>query len=427
MEDLRSHPNFDPLPLASTLAPQCIQTLEDVRQFRQDSWQWYALQAGRCTTSKAAGALGFLEPQAGRALGISKMWLHGSRGGITSYYRMSETALRTLSDMQSLCEIDSDQYNTDTTTGSTERSVLWRPSSSGDNGNTSKSSRGGRRRRGGGRHVAADYSGVITKKARAKRKEEFTQIPPHHRFSAATLSWGKAQEATAILTALNYFHRQDPGVKVKEVGLCGAGLEYHQDNTDTSLLIGAAPDGLLEYSDGTLEALEVKNHSPFHSNTGLRQQQQQSNNSTASTGTTTKAFQIRIYEWRKPWLQSVYIPQVMLEMLCVGPSCRSTVLVRQTALKGAAIVRVHRDDAWLEEMVFWLQRFQTEFVQAQVPPGSDFFWNDPDPNVSARYREFVEQTKVLQRNCVELVDIVPHEDIQRGNWEDQRASLLFLD
>ena len=300
---------------------------------------------------------------------------------------------------------------------------MWRQSSSGDNGSTSKSSRGG------GRHAAADYSGVITKKARAKRKEEFTQIPPHHRFSAATLSWGKAQEATAILTALNYFHRQDPGVKVKEVGLCGAGLEYHQDNTDTSLLIGATPDGLLEYSDGTLEALEVKNHSPFHSNTGRRQQQQQqqSNNSTASTGTTTKAFRIRTYEWREPWLQSVYIPQVMLEMLCVGPSCRSTVLVRQTALKGAAIVRVHRDDAWLEEMVFWLQRFQTEFVQAQVPPGSDFFWNDPDPNVSARYREFVEQTKVLQRNCVELVDIVPHEDIQRGNWEDQRASLLFLD
>ena len=44
MEHLREHPKFIPLPKPETI--QQINNIEDVRKFRQDSWQWDALHAG---------------------------------------------------------------------------------------------------------------------------------------------------------------------------------------------------------------------------------------------------------------------------------------------------------------------------------------------------------------------------------------------
>ncbi|KAI2503284.1 hypothetical protein MHU86_11114 [Fragilaria crotonensis] len=70
MDHLRMHPKFDALP-AHVGKLDC---LEDVRNFRQDSWQWDALHAGRCTTSQASAALGFLEPEAAAVLQIPKSW-----------------------------------------------------------------------------------------------------------------------------------------------------------------------------------------------------------------------------------------------------------------------------------------------------------------------------------------------------------------
>ena len=59
MSHLRSHPNFQPLPPPSMISK--LPTREHVRYFRQDSWQWDYLHAGRCTTSQCSSALGFLE------------------------------------------------------------------------------------------------------------------------------------------------------------------------------------------------------------------------------------------------------------------------------------------------------------------------------------------------------------------------------
>ena len=72
--------------------------------------------------------------------------------------------------------------------------------------------------------------------------------------------WGTAQEATSVLTALNYFTQQNPEVVLKEIGMCGAGLALNQTDgsSPSSLLIGATPDAVIEHPDGTIEALEVK-------------------------------------------------------------------------------------------------------------------------------------------------------------------------
>jgi hypothetical protein len=91
---------------------------------------------------------------------------------------------------------------------------------------------------------------------------------------------GVAQEATAVLTALNYLVKKFPGTVVCEVGMCGVGLEI--ESTDTirhsfsSLLIGASPVAIIRYPDRRVEALEVKNHCPFVASfRALRQQSTQ--------------------------------------------------------------------------------------------------------------------------------------------------------
>ena len=81
--------------------------MEDVRNFRQESWQWDVLHQGRMTTSQAVAALGFLEPKAGRILGVPRGL---RRGGEGAYYRLRTPAVtRTLEEMNArLCEDDDD-------------------------------------------------------------------------------------------------------------------------------------------------------------------------------------------------------------------------------------------------------------------------------------------------------------------------------
>ena len=98
---------------------------------------------------------------------------------------------------------------------------------------------------------------------------------------ATRMRWGNAQEATSVLTALNYFCGLDESTVIREVGMCGAGFDPDvggggDDNNssvgDTNvrdgallqgLSIGATPDALVCHGDGTVEVLEVKNHCPF--------------------------------------------------------------------------------------------------------------------------------------------------------------------
>ena len=67
MHHLRQHPSFDALPHPSEITE--IASWDDISQFRQDSVQWGLLHSGRCTTSRAACALGILEPKAAAELG----------------------------------------------------------------------------------------------------------------------------------------------------------------------------------------------------------------------------------------------------------------------------------------------------------------------------------------------------------------------
>ena len=286
-------------------------------------------------------------------------------------------------------------------------SVIWKRSKQA-NDNTS------------GYAFAAKYMIRMTRDDLDERRKLSKTISRTQGFDfSVRMKWGNAQEATALLTALNYFWEQDSGIVLKEVGMCGGGLRTNHTTFGgaSSLLVGATPDGLLCYPNGTIEALEVKNHCPFFP---LHRYQLQHG------GHEGKRFTIRRFDIQNAGLPSQYIPQLMMEMLCVGEKCRSSIMVRQTATSGSLILRIHRDDAWIEEMLYWLNRFQKDFVEREKPPPPNFFLKgSPDPD-RKRYTKFLEQTKELQGK-VEVVKYIPHSQIQRAMAIRPGMANLFLD
>ena len=123
-----------------------------------------------------------------------------------------------------------------------------------------------------------------------------------------------------------------------------------------------------------------------------------------------------------------YIPQLMMEMLCIGENCVSAIMVRQTATHGSLILRIQRDDDWIEEMMYWLGRFHLDFVQKDVPPPRNFFLESggDDPTDRDRYRKFLERTKQIESQ-VELLEHVPNRGVQRANARHPVSNDLFLD
>lgn len=391
MDHLRQHPNYRPLPEAEFVSRR-IQCLEDVRFFRQDSWQWDALHNGRTTTSQAAAALGFLEDHAAEVLGIPRSW---RKGGTGAFLRLRQPALRTWKDMQRVLFVDAASRVTSTDPkDSYDSSSVWIVSNDGN------------------QTFAAKYQAQTTHTATVEKEK----IHVARKFSqneqlakSIRMMWGNVQEATAILTALNYFWGQDPDVVVEEIGMCGAGLEL---NISSSMLIGASPDGIIRHSDGKVEVLEVKNHCPFYTNKVPGK----------NKGGSVKRF----FLGSQPIDGGVfphYVPQLQLEMLCVGTNCRSAVMIRQTATHGALILRMHRDDEWIKEMLYWLQRFHEDFVDPNRPPPKNFFWDASKAEDRARYRRFVNRTNQIRHEKVEIVCQIDNAMIQRC----EQSPPLFLD
>jgi hypothetical protein len=266
----------------------------------------------------------------------------------------------------------------------------------------------------------ARYRANTTKAEISERKSQARKYAQSgHLGTSIRMMWGNTQEATALLTALNYFSSLDDkcDIVLREVGMCGAGLDLNQTNARSSLLVGATPDAVLVHGDGTIEALEVKNHCPFTTSNWKSKMKRK------GKGGGNKNFSVRDYPFdvEKAGVFSHYIPQLMMEMLCIGPECRSAVMVRQTATQGAMVLRMNRDDVWLDEMLYWLHRFQRDYVETGITPPQDVFWSGEEKD-SARYRTFVNHTLEI-RDKVEVVSHIPNDMIQR---EEEDAS-FFLD
>lgn len=463
MNHLRAHPNFQPLPPPSHITH--LPTREHVRYFRQDSWQWDYLHTGRCTTSQASSALGFLEYKCATYLGIPKSL---QRGGSGAFHRlrqcntaddqslggwertlcstgqrrsMTTTAAAATATATTNEEVDDDDDENSWSwkPGTKETERLWKPMSQLHNKSYP---------------FAAMYLSTLTHTDLYRRKLHLGGDGAVAAASAAPIrtrmQWGNVQEATSILTALNYFCKIDNTTIIREVGMCGASFDEHYDidNDETTQLlqgvkIGASPDAIICHGDGSIEVLEVKNHCPFvwnrsYSNNMNRynkhqrmeiERQREAKNESSRTELQHR-FLIRDFELEQK-IPPAYLPQLMMEMLCVGtsitlnddgstttnsttttatvPICKSAIMVRQTATKGAIILRLHRDNDWINEMKYWLGMFQANYVSNNTIPQDNFFWSD-DPD--SRYRKFVTRTKEISES-VELVAYVDHSQIQR--------------
>ena len=341
---------------------------------------------------------------------------------------------------------------------------------------------------------SAKYIPSLTKEELRQRRMHVEHIEQSPSPMATRMRWGNAQEATSILTALNYFCGLDEDTVIREVGMCGAGFDPDMNSNggggnsnngrDDDLLqglsIGATPDALVCHSDGTVEVLEVKNHCPFvwnkisphytggggggdggnrnrnkknkkklHSNRRRRHRNsRQVNDDIADDygdGEPAKKFAPKHYLVRDFQLERrippVYIPQLMMEILCVGdainlddntqasssssePICKSAVMVRQTATKGAILLRLNRDEEWITEMQYFLGKFKKEYVDTGIIPEDNFFWDSG----GERYHKFMQRTKELSES-VEFVAFVDNGKIQRVVFENgvKGEIPLFLD
>lgn len=398
MNHLRSHPRFEPLQHPDEI--KRINQLEDVKYFRQDSWQWDALHSGRCTTSQATPALGFLENNAAKLLGVPRSL---QKGCTQAFYRLSSPAIRTLEEMNRiLC--------TGGNGGDKKIQNVWKVMQDHNGSEDSHS-----------HHYPflAKYMPTITKEDLESRRDQAkTFISNMSTPMRVRMNWGNQQEATAILTALNYFAKEDDGLKVREVGMCGSGLEFNTKDKNEeigNLIIGASPDAVIEYSNGTLEALEVKNHCPFVPT-------EWTNGSKKRNAPKGDKFKIRELPLQSN-VPPIYFPQLQMEMLCLGKNCQSAIMVRQTATCGSILLRVHRDDEWLDEMIYWLQRFVSDYVEKQIEPPPNFFWEGKE---AERYQRFVQRTKDLSEQ-VDVVAEIENGKIQRVLGERGMKLPLFLD
>ena len=410
MDHLRQHPNFIPLPEPCEIHE--LLDIEQVRNFRQQSWQWDTLHHGRCTTSQAVAALGFLEPLAGEFLNVPLSW---RRGGMGAFVRLREKPIRTLDELNRILIVPKPKANTTMIISSSKPQEIsvWSQKQT-ENGSLTSLGASARAPK-----FAASYLYRASDEQMLERKKYARQLSQNENLSKTIrMMWGNTQEATALLTAINFFTKDDPNCNLKEVGMCGAGLDLNTTKQVSSLLIGATPDGVLHYSDGCIEALEVKNHCPFFSNSFLGKGK--------NKGGKKKRFTIGympLDDGKGHGIFAHYVPQLQLEMLCLGPDCKSAVMIRQTATAGALVLRMHRDDEWINEMLYWLHRFHIDFVEKNVPPPKNFFWNSPDKDERARYRSFANKTNEIRTSRVEVVRRIHNDDIQRmGN-----DAALFLD
>jgi len=487
MDHLRYHPNFEPLSTDYKKDLYPLSSVSEVSSFRQESWQWDALHVGRCTTSRSCSALGFLEPMASKELGIPRSLLR--RGGMEAYEKLSEWKCA-LKDVDMMNEV----LFTDDLNEAGDEIVYKKPSSVTKNQNNNKKGKNklqtiwvsnryelhmspaslsnNNKRRGQlsvsinfaakyiPRHDFSTSSSNSYRKSVQNIKDRYKDRP-----IIARMDWGNAQEATAILTALNYvYQNEDPNIKVKEVGMCvghheNPGVESSvKQKIANGLYIGASPDAVLVYSDGRIEALEVKNHCPFvptNYSKNMNPTHQNGDSTISSNDGESESNLKKKKKGEKPMftisrrqylptdVPAMYVPQLMLEMYCLGPNCRSAMMVRQTATRGAVILRLHRDDEWIEEMLEWLSLFKTKYVDKEKPPPFNFFWKDEEKEDtesiiesanekervfdSKRYREFVKRTKEIG-DTAEVVANVPHKMIQRVMSSRKDIPIpLFLD
>jgi hypothetical protein len=142
-------------------------------------------------------------------------------------------------------------------------------------------------------------------------------------------------------------------------------------------LIGASPDGLIIYGDGAVEVCEVKCRSPFAQTAppalqpqgaacaGRGQRHRRRHTATAAASRqqpVSPHFCIRDDGPMEGGVTPWHVPQLQLEVLCVGPHCRGVNLISVSATKGATVYYMPRSDAYIRALLRIISLLYTNFV-----------------------------------------------------------------
>lgn len=377
MDELRAHPSFVALPPASCVTPSVT---AELRLFRQDSPQWCALHEGRITTSTFAACLGVYEEKAAKVLGVPPS-LRGHGKALDAHARIASPLLSDLSLLNpQLWQSGEDRTRLPASASST----IWPSHTDG----------------------AARDSSPFLRAFRPSPRTAGRRIGcARQSISHIRMNWGSAQEATAILSAVNYFGRRS--AVVEEAGLQPfEALPISQCVRLPSGLppMGASPDAIVRWPDGAVEPLEVKCHAPF-----------------ASTSTRAMEAGAMPLELRDPGpydgIAVWHIPQLYMHMLCMGEACSSALFMSSSATRGVNVFRLHRDEALLQDMLRFVARFHADYRSGRPPPRPNFFWDLPG------YARFLENLKHAGRMHVELVAHIPDDEVQRAG----KNQSFFLD
>jgi hypothetical protein len=474
MEDLRAHPLYGELPhplevdlgelgtlSAGYTDPASLGKRMMLQQFRQDSWQWDALHAGRLTTSKAASCLGFYEERAGKKLGVPRS-LRGHMKALNAWRDLCEppcslSAFAGEHHRQQRLHKQQQKHKQHQQERSvwvrkTERAPATGGSIRASHDHRPKGTKASQRNSGGRRHY-------------------------HSSLGSVRMAWGSAQEPTSLLNVLNAVASldgtaaeesaaeasdaaraaallasleddeggsevdgggsrdcdYDGGARLEEAGL--RMLELAEAPADVAqlwqcanpativnassaaaaaaLLVGASPDGIIRYSNGSLVAVEVKNHAPYQT-VGYA-----ARSSPAVFEVNDRGPMRQIGAW--------HVAQLQLEMLCIGDGCRSAIFASCSATRGLALFRVERDDAYLHDMLAILRVFHDRYVRniqgggRPRPPPANFFSSDPPDLVDGAryglregdYERFLARTANIAKDA-KVWCRVPEREMQRS-------------
>ena len=360
MAELRAHPAFVALPPAHRVLPA---TASDLRLYRQDSDQWWACHAGRISTSACAACLGVYEERSAKELGVPPS-LRGHGKALDAHARLQAPLLADYALLRDAAgKVDSASADADD-----GHEAVWRSRPASSAG-------------------AVPFQREYVPR-RSRRAEGGT---PYRTVGQVRMAWGNAQEATSVLAAANYLWARH--ATVEEAGL--QPLEALPESVLAALPpglppIGASPDAIVRWPDGSVEPFEAKNHAPF-----------------ATCRAPQLCFEVRDpgpYDGVAVW----HVPQLYLHMLCLGEACSSALFLSCSATKGANLFRLRRDTQLQGLVLKFVARFADRHGAGQPPPPPDHFWG------CREYASLLEGLSRASREAVELVAHIPHAEIQRG-------------
>ena len=405
MAHLRKHPHFISLPHPNdvTIGGSFL----NLGLYRQDSWQWDALHSGRLTTSRLSGSLGFYEGNTALLIGVPRSlqshskalssWQEMKSKAPTDWTFLSESKVT-----QSALDVSENPWTSlgESATVLSSFSCAYQPTAVemtvGMRRFTNPSSARlawGHVQEATAILVAVNYftkhsPGCVVSESGMFSWEALQETIEHRQYLDQQAVLREILGSLPVPPTTAPSKAKKPNASTNSTA-ASAQAKLGNQNIYEVLnqwiksrklpVLGASPDGVIRHADGTVEVLEVKCTSPFVTfntvkrtpteeenvdiETGKRARAEsgeqvasekagtceinEDNNDSDTTSVAPTMTVMHGFGAHKPTNRAPFgvwhVPQLQLEMLCVGAHCRSAVILLYS-ISGAKLYRLERND-----------------------------------------------------------------------------------